>query len=144
MSIRTILVAIPFLLMISAHAMQHAFSAALPASVEAASGIVGWISIKPTGAEGQDQMLAIAGRALALRPVEGRYVLDVTRQGRSGSSTARQGGAITLKPGVTATLSQSAINIGPADRLEIELRIYVDDREVFAASMKSMGSGIKL
>ena len=104
---------------------------------DASGGIIGWISVEPSAGRGsQGQMLAIAGRALALHPLQGRYSLEVKRHSKGGVSNSRQGGAITLKPGVTATLSQSSINIGPGDSLDIELKLYVDDREVFSASMK--------
>jgi hypothetical protein len=112
---------------------------------EPTSGIVGWISIEPaTAGAGQTQMLAIAGRALSLRQVEGRYSLQVKRHGKGGSSNSRQGGAITLKPGVAATLSQSAINIGPGDALDIELKLFIDDREVFSASIRSTSGDLRL
>jgi hypothetical protein len=137
-------IAVSLVLMIFTTILQHASLAQAPANGGSAGGIVGWISIEPAGEAGQSQMLAIAGRALALRPLEGRYVLEVKRHGKAGASNARQGGAITLKPGVAAILSQSAVNIGPADWLEIELKIYIGDREVFAASMRSVGPEIKL
>jgi hypothetical protein len=144
MCLRPSLIAVSLVLtMIFTTILQQA-PLAQTSSGGAAGGIVGWISIEPAGEAGQSQMLAIAGRAIAMRPLEGRYVLDVKRQGKAGASNARQGGAITLKPGVAAILSQSAVNIGPGDWLEIELKIYVGDREVFAASMKSVGPEIKL
>ena len=110
-----------------------------------ASGIVGWISIEPAASgAGQAQMLAIAGRALALRQVEGRYSLQVKRHSKGSISNSRQGGAITLKPGVAATLSQSAINIGPGDALDIELKLFVGGEEVFSVSMKSLSGDLRL
>ncbi len=113
-------------------------------ATQTAGGILGWISIEPAGAAGQGQMLAISGRALALHAVQGRYSLEVKRHTGGGVSNSRQGGAITLKPGVAATLSRSAINIGPGDSLDIELKLYVGNQEVFSASMKSMSGDIKL
>jgi hypothetical protein len=112
---------------------------------DASGGIVGWISVEPSGgSEAQGLMLSVAGRALALRELRGHYSLEVKRHSRGGVSNSRQGGAISLRPGVAAMLSQSAINIGPGDSLEIELKLYVDDREVFSASMKSQSDGVKL
>ena len=144
MRLRFNFIAVSLVLVMFATILQQGSLAQTAANGGAAGGIVGWISIEPSGDAGQSQMLQIAGRALALRPVEGRYVLDVKRQGKAGASNARQGGAISLKPGVAATLSQSAVNIAPGDWLDIELKIYVGDREVFAASMKSVGPEIKL
>jgi hypothetical protein len=134
-----------FLLM-SCSAMMIASPVAQGETVpQTTGGIIGWISVEPGGGSGaKGQMLAIAGRALAQHPMQGRYSLEVKRHSKSGVSNSRQGGAITLKPGVAATLSQSAINIGPGDSLDIELKLYIGDREVFSASMKSLSDGVKL
>jgi hypothetical protein len=110
-----------------------------------AAGVVGWINIEPTGSANGALTLAITGRALALRPIHGRYSLEVKRKGQSGTSNARQGGAIDLQPGAEAILSRSAVNIGPADSIDVQLRIFVDDREVFSAVVKSTGeAGLRL
>jgi hypothetical protein len=110
-----------------------------------AAGVIGWINIEPAGSANGAQTLAITGRALALRPIHGRYSLEVKRKGKSGTSNARQGGAIDLQPGAEAVLSRSAINIGPADSIDVQLKIFVDDREVFSAVVKSTGeAGLRL
>jgi len=133
-----------FLLM-SAAAMIASPLAHGETAAGAAGGVLGWISIEPaTGSSGESQMLAIAGRALAMHPMQGRYSLEVKRHSRGGVSNSRQGGAVRLEPGVAVTLSQSAINIGPGDSLDIELKLYVGDQEVFSASMKSVNGDVKL
>jgi len=104
-----------------------------------AAGLIGWISIEPRNADaaaGPDQMLLIAGRVLALRPVQGRYSLELKKIGRSGVSNSRQGGAFTLAAGETAALSRNALNIGPADSLDITLTIFEDEREVLSVTVK--------
>jgi hypothetical protein len=116
--------------------------AAMPLAAEPAqetAGVIGWINIEPSSGANGVQVLAITGRALALRPVHGRYSLEVKRKGKGGVSNARQGGAIDLQPGAAAVLSRNAINIGPADSIDVELKIFVDDREVFSAVVKSVG-----
>jgi len=135
---RTLFTAVIFFLLgFSIMLPRNPFAFADP-STNVSAGLVGWISVEPIdGGPGQGQVLGIAGRALALHPLRGRYSLDVKRRGKGGVSNTRQGGAISLEPGTAAVLSQSSINIGPADTLDIELKIYVDDREVFSASMKS-------
>jgi hypothetical protein len=116
--------------------LSSALAFADPAA-QSAAGIVAWISIEPASEAEASQMLSIIGHALALKPVKGRYSLEIKRKSKNGISNTRQGGAIDLKPGVPATLSRSGINIAPADMLDIELRIYVDDREVFSVTVKS-------
>jgi hypothetical protein len=144
MLLRDFLASAAFLLM-SATVMIASPFAHGETVADASGGVLGWISIEPAAAgSGESQMLAIAGRALAMHPMQGRYSLEVKRRSRGGVSNSRQGGAINLKPGVAATLSQSAINIGPGDSLEIELKLYVGDQEVFSASMKSMSGDVKL
>jgi hypothetical protein len=110
-------------------------------ALETPAGVIGWINIEPSDGGSGGQMLAITGRALALRPIHGRYSLEVKRKGKGGVSNARQGGAIDLRPGAAAVLSRSAINIGPADTIDVELKIFVDDREVFSAVVKSVSDG---
>src|SRR5688500_12210615 len=92
--------------------------AVMPLAAEPSSeiaGVIGWINIEPTTGAGEGQMLSITGRALALRPVHGRYSLEVKRKSKGGVSNTRQGGAIDLRPGAAAVLSRNAINISPAD-----------------------------
>jgi len=114
--------------------------AAEPATETA--GVIGWINIEPsTSAAHEGQVLAITGNALALRPIHGRYSLEVKRKGKGGVSNTRQGGAIDLKAGASVVLSRNGINIGPADTIDIELKIFIDDREVFSAAVKSVGDG---
>lgn len=103
------------------------------------AGVIGWISIEPTATGAEEQTLSIIGRALALRPVHGRYSLEVRRKGRGGVSNTRQGGALDLRPGAAAVLSRNAINIGPADSIDVQLKIFIDDREVFSAAVRSVG-----
>jgi hypothetical protein len=120
------------------------FPALLPAgtsATQASPGIVAWVSIEPASEAGSSQMLSIIGHAHALKPVQGRYTLEIKRKSKGGISNTRQGGAIDLKPGETTTLSRSGINVAPADLLDIELKIHVDGREVFAVTMKSVVDG---
>ena len=134
---------IAIFLLIGCLTMPH-LSLAQAEPAPSSGGVIGWINIESAGAAPQGQMLAISGRALALRPIEGRYTLDVKRHSGGGVTNSRQGGALTLQPGVTAMLSHSAINIAPGDSIDIDLKLYIGDQEVFSASMKSMSGGVKL
>ncbi len=143
MTLRIVLSILCFLPGLSAMSFAPSPLAADPVLENA--GIIGWINIEPAGGANGAQTLAISGRALALRPIHGRYSLEVKRKGKSGTSKARQGGAIDLQPGAEATLSRSAISIGPDDSIDVQLRIFVDDREVFSAVVKSNGEmGLRL
>jgi hypothetical protein len=111
-----------------------------PANSEAqnSAGILAWVTMEAGERTGDSQMLSIVGHALALKPVKGRYSLEIKRKSKGGVSNTHQGGAVDLKPNATATLSRSAINVGAADTLDVELKIYVDEKEVFSASIKSV------
>ena len=104
----------------------------------ALAGLVGWLDIAPqaeTGGEGL--RLAMTGRAFALREVKGRYTLDIRREGSGGTSTSRQGGAFLLSAGRPGQLSQVTLNLSPADRLEIELKLFVGEAEIFSVTVQS-------
>lgn len=117
----------------SATAQAEAASAYVaPASV----GLIGWLDIKPKADPGgKDMHLTISGRAFALAEVNGHYTIDVRRRGKGGVSNSRQSGGFTIAPGETAALSRATINAQAADRLEIELKLFVGDAEVFAVTM---------
>lgn len=102
------------------------------------AGVVGWIHVEPRGEDGR-QTLALSGWALAMSPMSGVYVLAVRKQGKGGSSNTSQSGRFTAASDSPVKLSQTAVNITPADFIEIDLRISVDGREVFRASMTSAG-----
>lgn len=123
--------------------MPHATPAGAAPANTPASGVLGWIELVPTNdGNGQGYMLSITGRAAALEPVNARYALEVKRESRGGTSNTRQGGAVMLAPGKTAVLSQSTINVGPADGITIELKLYVGEDEVFSASIRSVAGQI--
>ena len=135
-----VFIALSFFIGFSAMILSASLLAAEPAS-ETSAGVIGWINIEPTSAANDGQVLAITGHALALRPVHGRYSLEVKRKGKGGVSNTRQGGTIDLKPGIAAILSRNGINIGPADTIDVELKIFINDREVFSAAVKSVADG---
>jgi hypothetical protein len=145
MMLRESLFTAALLLLFGFSAMSLSSSAAFAeTAAESPAGVIGWISIEPGSGAGGSQMLSVIGHALALRPVHGRYSLEVKRKAGGGSvSNTRQGGAIDLRPGAAAVLSRNAINIGPADTLDIELKIFIDGREVFSAAVKTTGEGAR-
>jgi hypothetical protein len=99
--------------------------------------VIGWVEVQPRG-PGKDQV-TIVGRALALEPISGQYALVVGRSGKGGTSTSRQGGAFSVAAGENAVLSRTSINIAPAEVVTIELKLFVDNNEVFSTVMKSAG-----
>jgi hypothetical protein len=137
---RFIVILYSFFIGFSAMTLSASSLAAEPTTETA--GVIGWIDIEPaSGSAEQGQLLTITAHALALRATHGRYSLEVKRKGKGGVSNTRQGGAIDLKSGASAVLSRNGINIGPADSIDIELKIFIDDREVFSAAVKSVGDG---
>ena len=108
-------------------------AAASEARAGAASPVIGWIEIAPVP-EKPDQ-ITIVGRAYALEGVEGRFALSIKRAGKGGSTKSGQSGAFKLKAGDNGSLSRTAINVGPADTLTIELTLTVDGTEVFSVSL---------
>ena len=115
--------ALSFVLGLATMILSPALALADPA--QASAGIVAWVTIEPASEAGSSsQMLSIIGHALALKPVKGRYSLEIKRSSKGGISNTRQGGAIDLKPGATTLLSRSGINVGASDTLDIALKIF--------------------
>lgn len=108
----------------------------------AASPVIGWIEIAPMPQK-PDQ-ITIVGRAYALEGVEGKFALSIKRAGKGGSTKSGQSGAFKLKAGENGSLSRTAINVGPADTLTIELTLTVDGTEVFSVSLRpTPGAGVR-
>ena len=108
----------------------------------AASPVIGGIEIAPVPQK-PDQ-ITIVGRAYALEGVEGRFALSIKRAGKGGSTKSGQSGAFKLAAGENGSLSRTAINVGPADTLTIELTLTVDGTEVFSVSLKpTPGAGVR-
>ncbi|MGB3545135.1 curli-like amyloid fiber formation chaperone CsgH [Rubrivirga sp.] len=61
------------------------------------------------------------------QPISGTYSLVVERVGDAGQSRSSQGGAFDLEGGQSDTLSVSAVNVTPGDRLEARLEVEWDD-----------------
>jgi Thin aggregative fimbriae synthesis protein len=102
---------------------------------ESSATVIGWVEIQP--AESDRHQVTIVGRALALEPISGRYALFVSRSGKGGASNSRQAGAFSAAAGENAVLSRISINISPAEVVTIELKLFVDNKEVFSTVMKS-------
>jgi hypothetical protein len=101
--------------------------------------VIGWVEVQPA-ASGKDQVTVVS-RALALEPISGQYELVVSRTGKGGASNSRQQGAFSAAAGENAVLSRTSINISPAEAVTIELKLFVDNKEVFSTVMKSAGKG---
>ena len=107
-----------------------------------ASPVIGWIEIAPVPQK-SDQ-INIVGHAYALEPVAGKFTLSIKRSGKGGSSTSGQSGSFKLDAGENGSLSRTAINVGPADTLTIELKLTVDNTEVFSVLLRpALGSGAR-
>ena len=83
---------------------------------------------------GKPDQITIVGRAYALEGVEGRFALSIKRAGKGGSTKSGQSGAFT-RGGDNGSLSRTAINVGPADTLTIELTLTVEHGG-FSVSLK--------
>jgi hypothetical protein len=101
--------------------------------------VIGWVEVQPARS-GKDEV-TIVGRALALEQISGQYTLVVSRSGKGGTSNSRQGGAFSVDAGENAILSRSSINLSPAEVVTIELKLFVDNNEVFSTVMKSARKG---
>jgi hypothetical protein len=115
---------------------------AVQARAGAASPVIGWIEIAPV--PGKPDQITIVGRAYALEGVEGRFTLSIQRAGKGGSTKSGQSGGFKLQAGQNGSLSRTAINVGPADALTIELTLTVDGSEVFSVSLRpTPGAGVR-
>ncbi|MCB2408986.1 curli-like amyloid fiber formation chaperone CsgH [Hymenobacter lucidus] len=57
------------------------------------------------------------------QPLTLRYELLTDKKGKSGTSRNAQSGNFTVAPQQTATLSQTTINVAPADFYRVQLRV---------------------
>lgn len=99
-----------------------------------AAPVIGWIELKPS-AERKDQV-TIVGHVYGLSRSSGRFALSVQRAGTSGVAKTGQSGTFEVAPGQDTVLSQTAIDIAPSAAITIELRLLIDDVEVFSVVMK--------
>lgn len=106
-------------------------------SVPSSTGIIGWLQIEPVREGTDGARLAVTGRAFAPSEVAGRYTLDIRRRSKAGASTARQSGAFNISSGEAVKLSHTAVNVLPADQVEIELKLYVGEEMVFTATART-------
>ena len=83
-----------------------------------------WIDAQQT-----DDMLTVRGRFAndSQQDATFRYQLLTTKQGPSGSSTSTQAGSFTAPAGQEVSLSNTSINVTPADLYVIELKIFQAD-----------------
>jgi hypothetical protein len=87
---------------------------------EAAMQVVGWVEIKP--AAGKPDHIVIAGRVYGLSAAEGSYTLEIKRRDHGNASASGQ---------------QTAINIPPGSGIEVVLKLFAGDREVFSSVFAS-------
>lgn len=104
------------------------------------AGVIAWLTIEPEPQAGNSIRLAISGHAFAATNVNGRYALEVRRSGRSGVSNSKQSGKFAIEAGRRTVLSNAGINVSSVDALEIELKLFVGEAEVFSISAKSGGN----
>ncbi len=82
-------------------------------------------------------LVEIVGHAQGLSETNGRFSLSVTRSGRGGTSNSAQSGQFHVKAGEAVILSRNAINVPPGSGLDVRLTLYVGDKEIFSAELKS-------
>jgi hypothetical protein len=97
--------------------------------------VIGWIEIKPSP-KGKDQ-IAITGHAQGLEKLTGRFTLAISRSAKGNKSSTSQGGQFDVAAGESRALSNTTINVGPNDRLVIELTLFVDGQPVFATTLRT-------
>jgi hypothetical protein len=99
---------------------------------EAGAGgqVVGWVEISSEA--GKPDHIAILGRVLALKPAAGRYTIEIKRHVRGNVLNNNQGGAFKVAKGENATLSRTAINVPLGSTIEIILKLYIEQQEVFS------------
>ncbi|TGE23824.1 hypothetical protein E5K00_01000 [Hymenobacter aquaticus] len=80
-------------------------------------------------------MLTLVGRCLNVgpQPLALRYELLTEKKGPAGTSRNAQSGNVTLAPQQTTTLSQTTINVSPADFYRVRLRVLDQQGSVVAA-----------
>jgi hypothetical protein len=67
--------------------------------------------------------------------LRGRYYLDISRQGVSGSSTSGQSGWFLINSRETSLISKVSVNIAEGDRYKAVLKIFVDEKLMCADSI---------
>lgn len=67
--------------------------------------------------------------------IEADYLMETIREGASGRSTSRQGGAAVAEKGEKVTLSTTQINIADGDDYIIILRIFSGDQTLCADTL---------
>ncbi len=104
----------------------------------AGAGVFGWLDVRPEPDAGNGgSRLTIVGQVFAAADIDGRYILDIHRSGKGGTSNSRQSGAFNLVAGRATPLSTAAIDLQPASRLEITLRLFVGEKEVSTVTANS-------
>lgn len=111
---------------------------AQPAAAILEAPVLGWLELAPTTqGEGPDMMLGIGGRVFSPAAIRGLYTLEVNRRGKGGVSKSSQGGAFATEPGKVIALSRTMINIQRDDQIEITLRLFSGETEIFRATVQS-------
>lgn len=59
-----------------------------------------------------------------------RYSFKVDKHGKSGRSTTRQSGRLSIQSGQSKALSTLALHLKPEDRYRVELKLYDENRLV--------------
>jgi hypothetical protein len=85
-------------------------------------------------ARASGDQVAVVGVLLVARDFHGRYELDATKDGPTGHSTIRQGGAASAAAGQTLSLSSLTLGgLAPGGRWSAVLRLYEGDTLVAEA-----------
>jgi hypothetical protein len=105
-------------------------------SVHQVPTTIGWVEIA-SAAQHADQ-LTIIGHVYATAPSAGRYTLVVARVGRGGTTNTQQAGTFSVQAGENKKLSTTSINLGKAEALKIELKLFSEGKEIFSVVMQPM------
>lgn len=106
----------------------------LHAAAQSVPPAIGWVEI--VSLPGRADQLTIVGHVYATAASAGRYTLLVSRVGKGGTTNTRQGGVFSVAPRENKKLSSTSVNVGAAEALKIELKLYSDEKEIFSVVMQ--------
>jgi hypothetical protein len=96
------------------------------------AGYEAWIVIKPEG-----NLFHVEPFCRASEDASLTYRLTARKAGRSGTSTSSQSGTVTVKANQAAVVSRLSLSVGPGDRYEFVLEIFLGGQKVAEATAAS-------
>jgi hypothetical protein len=104
------------------------------AAAHSVPSTIGWVEI--ASSPERAGQLTVIGHVYATAASIGRYTLLIDRIGKGGTTNTQQAGMFSVAPRENKRLSSTAINIGAAEALKIELKLYSEGKEIFSVVMQ--------